>query len=294
MSADAERAPVRLDEQLVADLTKVRPDFGNVVRILHESSDLLLKSATAGFDLLSPDELRARGASEVAVTMTKLQFLHRLLVLRGTELVQEAVRCMNESRLVAFALAARGMLETAAFAAYHIHHLAIADGSTALPEGYDDRVRAAVFGSRFNWLKHLSDHAARLALIDGYDADPDKQEPAVRAVNVLTALDALGRRLKPLDAKARGLVRRDYALLSDMCHPSAGSQLIFFAGPEPQLRAELTPWRPTLLGIAEQLLPTVALSAQALVDILSDLEELDGRLRKMRPAAPPAKEGSGA
>lgn len=286
------RAPARLDEQLVADLSK-RPDFENVVRTIHEMGDFLLRSATAEFSVLSPTELHARGADGVVLAMTKLQFFHRLLVLRATELIQDAVRSINESHLVSFALATRALLETTAFAAYHFHRLAVPEDATALPEGYEERLRAAVFAGRFDWLKHFTDHAARLALIDAYDEDPRKQDPEVKAVNPMTALDALGERLKPQAAKARGIVHRDYALLSDMCHPSAGSQMIFFAGAEPSLRADLAPQRSILLGIAEQLLPSLALWAQTLVDVLADLEDLDERLRKMRAAASPVSPEEG-
>lgn len=289
--APTRHAPVRLDGQLVAELSEKRPEFENVVvRLLHDLSDTLMGSATAEFKILSPTELRARGANDLVLVMAKLQFFHRLMVLRATELVQEAVRCMNESRLVSFALAARALLETAAFAAYHVSRLAVPEDATALPEGYEERLRAAVFASRFDWLKFFTDHAARLKLIDAYDADPGKQESPVKAVNPLTALDALGRRLKPHAAKARGIVHRDYAMLSDICHPSAGSQLIFFAGAEPHMRADLVPQRPTVLGIAEQFLPTVALSAQALVDVLAELELLDQRLAKMPAGTPSSPE----
>src|SRR5216117_722078 len=105
----AHREPPRLDAQLVADLVK-RPDLKNVVGAIHDLSDFFLKSATAEFSVPSPTELHARGADGVAPARSKLMFFHRLLVLRTAELLPDAVRSMNESRLISFALAARGIL----------------------------------------------------------------------------------------------------------------------------------------------------------------------------------------
>ncbi len=84
-------------------------------------------------------------------------------------------------------------------------------------------------------------------------------------------------------------------MLSDICHPSAGGQMIFFAGPEPHLRASLVPHRVTILMIVEQFLPCVAYSASVLVEVLAEIEQLDEQLGKMQPAAahpsPPKEAG---
>jgi len=65
------------------------------------------------------------------------------------------------------------------------------------------RLSAAVLASRFDWLRFFTDHAARLELMDAFDADQGKQEAPVKAVNPLTALDVQGRRLKPRAEKVR-------------------------------------------------------------------------------------------
>jgi hypothetical protein len=101
-------------------------------------------------------------------------------------------------------------------------------------------------------------------------------------------LDVLGTRLRGDVERARGIVLHDYALLSDLSHPSAGSNLVFLAEAEPCLRAELMPQRVTLLAIAELLLPCLAYSASSLVEILAELEGLDERLGKMRATSPPS------
>ena len=289
------RAPARLDEQLVAELTK-RPDFENVVSTINDMGDFFLSSALAEFSVPSPAELHARGADGHAVARAKLMYFHRLLILRAAELLPNALRSMNESRLVSFALAARGVLETAAVGAYHARRLAIDDSATTLPDDYWQRLRAAVLAGRFDWLRFFKDHAERLSMIYAYDNDPSKQLPPDLAANILTMLDVLGKRLRASVAKARGIVLHDYALLSDLSHPSAGSNLVFLAEAGPRMRAELVPQRVTCLGIAELLLPCVAYSANALVEVLAELEALDERIGKMAPAAAPApsKEGGGA
>jgi len=286
-------APRRLDAQLVSDLRANRPDFENVVRSIHDLTDFLLRSATPDFGVPSPTALHAHGAYSAAVARAKLMYFHRVLVLRAAELVPEAIRAINESRLVSFELSARGVLETAAAGAFHARRLALDDSATALPDDYWQRLHAAVLSGRFNWLRLFTDHATRLAMIEAYDADPKKQLPPNPATNILSMLDVLGKRLRAQVDKARGIVLHDYALLSDLSHPSAGSNLVFLAESEPRMRAELVPRRRTVLGLAEMLLPCVAYSASALVEVLAELEQLDERLARMPAPAPPA-EGTGA
>src|SRR5439155_5339982 len=114
-TVQAGRAPVRLDGQLVSELFAKRPDLENIVKGIHNTSDFLLRSAAADVSFPSPSEMHMQGASTVAIARSKLQFVHRLLVLRGASLIEDAVRSMNESRLVSFALATRALLETTAF-----------------------------------------------------------------------------------------------------------------------------------------------------------------------------------
>ncbi len=290
------RTSVRVDAQMQTDLSK-RPDFANVFSTIHDLGDRFSSWARSDVSVVSPTVLREKGASAASVARAKVMFFHRLLVLRTAALVEDAVRSLNESRLVSFALATRGLLETAAFAAYHCGKLGMTAEAVTLPEDYEERLRAAVFASRFDWLRFFTDHVARIALVDAYDADPRKQEPEVKAVNPITALDALGARLKPQVEKARGIVHRDYALLSDICHPSAGSQLLFFAGSEPRMKADLVPPRLTVVGIAEQLLPCLAYSMSVVMEVLADLEEIDERLGKLPATAvpsPPPAEGASA
>ena len=279
--------PVRLDAQLVADLPG-GPDFERVVSMVNDLAEFYLMAAGDAFGVLSPVELHARGFGEVASARSRLLFFCRLLYLRAAELLPSAVRAVNESRLISFALATRGLLETAAVAGYHAECLAIEEGATALPGDYLNRLRAAVLAGRFDWQRYFADPAARLRLIEAYDANPGDQQPPDAARNIVTMVDKLGRRLGRTIPKARGTIHFDYALLSDICHPSAGSNLIFLAGSEPQMRAELVPQRVTLLGLATLLLPCLAYSGAALKGILAELEELDQRLTKMpTPGNPP-------
>ncbi len=289
------RAPVRLDGQLVADLP-AGAEFERVVSTVHDMTDFFLTAAADSFSVPSPTELAARGVGEAAAARSKLLFFNRLLYLRAAELLPDAVRAVNESRLVSFALATRGLLETAAVAGYHTQCLATEEGAAALPSDYGDRLRSAVLAGRFDWRRFLADPAARLVLIEAYDADPNDQQPPDSAKSIMTMVDKLGRRLGETIPKARGTIQFDYALLSDICHPSAGSNLVFLAESEPRMRAELMPQRVTLLGVATMLLPCLAYSAQALRDLLAELEELDQRLTRMPTAAvaPPLAEGDGA
>lgn len=277
------RVRVRLDEQLVNDLPSEEA-FRSVVSTIHNAADFLV--ATASPEPSAPPQA-AGGTAGATTERTKLRFFRRLLVLRGAELLRDSVGAMNESRLVSFALAARALLETAAVAVYHAERLGIDDGATSLPGDYNDRLRAAVLAGKFDWRKFLADPASRLALIDAYDADFKKQQPPDAAKSVVVMVDELGVRLGKVVPKGRGRVHFDYALLSDMCHPSAGSNLIYLAEADPSLRAELLPQRVTLLGIATVLLPCVAYSAHTLVDVLGELDGLADRLGTPALASPP-------
>ena len=94
-------------------------------------------------------------------------------------------------------------------------------------------------------------------------------------------VDELGLRLGKTIPKARGRIQFDYAMLSDMCHPSAGGNLLYLAQSEPWMRAELLPQPVTLAGVATLLLPCLAYSAEALDNLIADLERLHDRLARM-------------
>jgi len=76
----------------------------------------------------------------------RLRFFHRLLALRSATLLPETIGALNDSRLVAFALALRGLLETAAVAAYHASKLVILAEATTVPAGFDEALRVGDHG----------------------------------------------------------------------------------------------------------------------------------------------------
>jgi hypothetical protein len=281
-----EAALVRLDSHLVGDLPHA-PEFMSVVSTIHEMADFYMTAAADPFSVAPPDVLRAHGASPFLIARSSLLYFNRLLYLRAAELLPDAVRALNDSRIVSFALATRGLLETAAVANFHAERLVLEEGATTLPGDYTDRLRAAVFAGRFDWRRLLTDPTNVQPLIDAYDADPGAQEPADAATNIVTIVDRLARRLRETISRARGTVRFHYSMLSDICHPSAGSNLVYFAGADPRLRAELVPQRVTVLGVATMLLPCLAYSASVLQNVLAELEDLDARLAGMDVPPPP-------
>ena len=282
----------RLDPQLVAELPSL-PEFKSVLTSIHELVDFFSAAAADPFSVGAPSEFHARNIGGPPVAMSKLLLFNRLLYVRTAELMPAAIRALNESSLVMFAQATRGVLETAAVATYHAKQLEIEDGATALPTGYDDRIRAAVLSSRFNWRRLLvEDPNARLALIDAYNVDPDGQVPPDAAKNIVTMVEKLARRIGEVVPKGRGVVRFDYALLSDMCHPSVGSNLIYVAETTPRIRAERVPQGVTTTGVATFLLPCLEYSAQELRSVLAELERLAERLATM-PATTASPEDAG-
>lgn len=276
----------RVRPDLVEELVGKRPDLQKVFDAFHELCENFVELA-GPFSVPAPTRLIAEGAHGGLVYSSHLQFFHRVLVLRVAALLPEVVRTLNNGRLLSFAFAVRGVLETAGVAAYHAPRLVLPEGITVLPPDYGKRLRAAMMASRFDWLKFFTDHAGRQALIDEYDASKDWKEqwPTEAAANVLTMFEALADRLRPLVEKARGIVFHDYSLLSDLCHPAAGSYLLFLGEVEPDMRADLVPPHATVLALAELLTPCASYSAQTVLEVLADLEKMDARLRDARPAA---------
>lgn len=271
-------AGARISDALVAELVSKRADLRAVVDEIHQLSDFFAQQSGASFAVPAPTELGRRGARPGQVSGARLRLFHRLLALRTASLLPEAIGALNDSRLVAFALGLRGLLETAAVAAHHAPRLLVPPDATAVPAGFDEALRAAIMSGRFDWLRFMRDHASRLEMIDAYDADPSKQLPPDPAANILTMLEHLARRLRNIHEKGRGMVLLDYALLSDLCHPSVGSNFVFVTGVEPELRAGLTPRRETLLGFAEMLLPCVGYSPSIVVAVMAELEDSVERL----------------
>ena len=262
-----------------------------VITHVHEYCDFFAKTASTPFDVPAPSTLREHGTHPARASMSRLQFLHRILILRAASLLAAATRSLNDSRLLEFAFAGRGLLETAAAAAYHSPLLAISADTIALPDDYDARLRAAVMGSRFDWREFSKDPATRSTFIERYDGAEDLQTlwPETAAVNVLTMLEALARWLQATGMEqARGVVFFNYSLLSDICHPALGSYILYLGEIEPRLRADLTPTRDTVLGLAAELLPCVAYSALSIIGILAELEIVEEQLERLANPAPPS------
>lgn len=295
MTPTKEQGP-RISDDLVAELLGKRPDLQNFIDALQDHFKFFSELANSEFGVSAPTDLMAQGADHALVYRAQLQFFHRILTLRTAALLPEVVLALNDSRLLTFALAARGILETAAVAAYHAPRLVLPADEKQVPADYSARLRAAVMGSRFDWLTLFTDHAARQALIGEYDRAKDwsKLYPADAATNILTMLEALARRLNGSIDRARGLVFHDYSLLSDMSHPAAGSYMLFLSGVEPQMRADLLPPRTTVLALAELVLPCVGYSISTIVEVLAELEGMDQRLEGARPARASGAQPDGA
>lgn len=271
----------RLAEPLVSELVSKRADLKAVVGEIHRLADYFAQEARASVSIPTPTELGKRCAPPARISAARLQLFHRLLALRTAALLPEAIIALNDSRMVTFALALRGVLETAAVAAYHAPRLEVPAEATTVPVDLDTAVRAAIVSGRFDWLRFMTDHASRLQMIDAYAADPNKQVPPDQATSILTMLEHLSRRVQKAHEKGRGMVLLDYALLSDLCHPSVGSNFVFLTQVEPEMRAELTPRHETRLGFAEMLLPCVGYSPSVVVDVIAELEESIERLVKL-------------
>lgn len=282
-----EQGRYRINEALKSELVSKWAGSKQVVELVHKQTDTLQDSARAAFGVPAPTALAADGVRDASSYRSQLKFFGRVLTLRAAALLADLVTALNDSRLLTFAMAARGLLETSAAAAYHGGRVMLATDATIVPADYGQRLRAAVMGSRFDWMKMFTDRS-RQAIIDDYDAALRVGDvvPAEVATNILTMLESLADRLKPAAEKARGTVLCDYSLLSDLTHPAAGSYMLFLAGAEPEMKANLQPDPSAVIALAGLLLPSVGYSAESILEVLGELEQTDELLKTARPRPP--------
>jgi len=285
----------KLDRSLIEEMLSKRPNLRDFFEALQGHIEAFASIADEPFKVSAPSTLLSAGGTTADAIRAQLLFFHRILALRTAALLREAVVGLNESRLLAYALAVRGVLETAAVAAYHAPHLVVPAGGKIQTAEYGAHLREAAIGSRFNWLEMFTDHDARMALIDKYDAEKDWKNlwPEVAAANILTMLEALARRLKPTMPKARGIVFHDYSLLSDICHPSAGGILPFLQSTQPEMSAGLVPPRETVFAMAEMTLPCLGYSAGVIGGVLGEIEGMAERLRNSKVQGPDPRARAG-
>lgn len=152
--------------------------------------------------------------------------------LRATLLLNECIHALNDDRMYSFVLTARSLLETGAGVVHYLGKLT--EHAEAFPK---DPAQALEFirtldmgitGSRFAWSDFVKGGASREALREQYAQTAKVASPA-SPTNVAGMVEKLERKLKATFPALGGTTNMAYAMLSDMCHPAVGGNLLIWS-----------------------------------------------------------------
>ena len=117
-------APIRIDLQLVLECEVLNAglDLGSSVRRFHPACDALAQSVSRGFEY---DTAAARGSTLGAL----LGELRAQVAARAITTAADAVDSLNARAVLRFALSARSLLESAAFAAHYASQLRVSSAA---------------------------------------------------------------------------------------------------------------------------------------------------------------------
>ena len=152
---------------------------------------------------------------------------------RVATLLNDTVDLVNRRRLLASMLTLRAALELAASVVYFerriVERLTKGISTQAELDALLEEVRRALQGGRFDWGRWWKGGADVAALVQEYRDAKKGAVPTAEIVqtNVVTMIDHLERAATDLDPAAKGRVTMLYGLLSDMCHPAAGGDMLF-------------------------------------------------------------------
>lgn len=176
------------------------------------------------------NEMRATPVEIVQSKLTTVQMLHGR---RIAEHLLDCVRSLNERRLYQLALSTRSVIEVAASLVSTETKVTamLTKGVTSQAESdaLDEVIDKSIRGGRFDWSKWLQDDS-RTKLIEAYAeyarGDGKEPKPDIEQTNVLTMVRTFGRKIAEKNSADEGLIQVVYGLLSDICHPAAGGNLL--------------------------------------------------------------------
>lgn len=181
--------------------------------------------------------LTAQGAPLRVHVMSHIGAAQWLLGVRMKEHLADLVDALLHYRVFNAALISRAILETAAATVYLQEKL---EATMAVPSEDAlgtalEELHRSVGGGRYDW-GAWGNTAAMAKNVEVYRAGDDPElSPDRRASNVLTMVRKLDQEFQRMFADATGIsfpvdylgvVRATYALLSDICHPAAGTLIL--------------------------------------------------------------------
>ena len=177
-------------------------------------------------------EMKATPTEILQVQITTVQTLHGK---RLAEQLLDCIHALNEKRLYQLALSTRSVIEVvASLVSFETKVSALLiKGITTQSESdfLNDLIDKAIRGGRFDWTKWLRDDS-RSKLVEAYAEyarGAKEPKPEIEQTNVLTMVRSLGKRMSEQNPADEGLVELVYGLLSDICHPAAGGNILQLA-----------------------------------------------------------------
>lgn len=181
-----------------------------------------------------PEKIERDGGNPVDVIQAELALFHLLQGRRIAEHMGDFVVSFSQRRLLACTLALRGVLEVTAAVAYHRSKIRklLADGELSVDaiESLVKCLDTALRGGRFDWERWTSEGTSREDLRQAYDDSrrrgAKKPSPEIEQSNISTIVGHLAKEVADWAQCGKEDVDLWYALLSDICHPSFGSNLL--------------------------------------------------------------------
>jgi hypothetical protein len=209
----------------------------NAANRINEEVTTFGKSFSVGGEVPGCTALAAQHASLAEHVVSHMAVAQSLWGVRMKEHLFDLAHALQSNRVFNAALLSRAILETAAAIVYLERRLEAqpADASGDRFQAMLDELHGTVGRGRYPW-DAWGDSRAMAEYFSVYRAgkDPDLSSEQ-RAINILTMIQKLdkevahrfadvARRASPIGYE--GVVRATYALLSDICHPAAGTGIL--------------------------------------------------------------------
>jgi len=236
-----EEVPLTFSPAVLEALGREQPQ---AVPVLHELEQGVRKFHTiysVGLTVADDETFAAMGGTLEEGIQLRITYIQVSLARRLAALLVSLIDHINGVRLLDAALSTRACLELAGTLVYYerrISGLMTAGISTPHQmDRFNDMVRKATRGGRFDWFRWLSGGAELRALIAEYAVEGAKPTSPVQGKNVTDFIDALDAAVAA-EEPPPGAIRAVYGLLCDLCHPAVGGYMLYVA--VPQTRGRLT------------------------------------------------------
>lgn len=230
---DGRSAPPRIAQSLIDSLSQY-PGAAEKLENLQATIDSICKTYGGRYFVATEDKMERMNATAVErlqSIITDIQVVHgRRLAL----LLREIVVGLNTGHIFMMALLTRALLECCGKVVYVERRLtkSLVKGVETQEEVNEviELCKKGLKGSFFDWRRFLLGGAELEGLVSDYaSARSLKDEPpgGEKGVGAASTIDELDRASAKLDETNKGRIKLYYGLLSDICHPSHGGDLLF-------------------------------------------------------------------